>query len=70
VVEQVEIVKQAQAGDREALSALVDQFQIPALRTAQIILGDIQDAEDTVQEVWIQVLHSLPTLHDPNSFNA
>jgi len=70
VEEQVEIVKKAQAGGREALQILVDQYHIPALRAAQIILGDPQDAEDTVQEVWIQVLRSLGSLRDPSRFNA
>ncbi len=70
MAEQVEIVKQAQAGGLEALRTLVDQYHIPALRTAQIILGDAQDAEDTVQEVWIQVLRSLRSLRDPSRFNA
>lgn len=68
--EQVEIVKKAQAGGQEALQALVDQYHIPALRAAQIILGDPQDAEDIVQEVWIQVLRSLGSLRDPGRFNA
>jgi RNA polymerase sigma-70 factor (ECF subfamily) len=70
VIEQAEIVKQAQAGSQEALRALIDQYHIPALHTAQIILGDPQDAEDAVQEIWIQVLHSLGSLRDPSRFPA
>ncbi len=58
MTEQLEIIKLAQAGSEEALHTLVDRFYTPALRVAQNILGDPQDAEDTVQEVWIDVLRS------------
>ncbi len=69
MIGQVEIVKQAQAGSQEALRTLVDQLYIPALRVAQNILGDPQDAEDAVQEVWIEVFRSLGSLRDPDRFN-
>jgi RNA polymerase sigma-70 factor (ECF subfamily) len=61
-------VRQAQAGDREAFGALVEQFQ----RTVHAIclrrLGNPSEAIELTQEVFLHVLRRLDQLREPERF--
>ncbi|MEP7163665.1 MAG: RNA polymerase sigma factor [Ferruginibacter sp.] len=54
-----EIVAQLRHGDEEAFKKLVSLFQQKVFNTALNFLQNQQDAEDTAQEVFIQVFHSI-----------
>jgi RNA polymerase sigma-70 factor, ECF subfamily len=62
------LVRRAQAGDREAFGALVEQFQ----RTVHAIclrrLGNPSEALEMTQEVFLHVLRRLDQLREPERF--
>src|SRR3954469_21610030 len=62
------LVRQAQAGDREAFGELVEQFQ----RTVHAIclrrLGNPSEALEMTQEVFLHVLRRLDQLREPERF--
>ncbi len=62
------LVRQAQAGDREAFGELVEQFQ----RTVHAIclrrLGNTSEALEMTQEVFLHVLRRLDQLREPERF--
>jgi RNA polymerase sigma-70 factor, ECF subfamily len=58
------------AGDEKAFSALYDQFGQRLYRAALGMLGSGQDAEDTVQEVFVAVFQSRRLLIHVQDFTA
>lgn len=66
----VGLVEQAQAGDRFAFEALVEQRLDWAFRTARAILGSEADARDATQETFIHAWRELPRLRDPERFDS
>ena len=64
----VATVHRARSGDPDAVNQLVRLYHQPALRVAQNILGDPQEAEDVLQEAWIVVIRSLPGLREAEKF--
>jgi len=55
------MIRYAQAGDREAFAALFEQYKNLVYKTAYLILGDVHEAEDALQEVFLSVHKSLTT---------
>lgn len=49
-------------GDQQAFSEIVDQYSTLMLRTASMIVGDRDIAEDVVQDAFIQAWHHLADL--------
>ena len=58
------------SGDREAFSRLVDETSGHIYQTALRILGDVQDAEDALQETYIKALHALPDFEGRSSLKT
>ncbi len=61
-LEQEYLVNRATQGDHEAFSQIVDKYSTLMLRTATMIVGDRDIAEDVVQDALIQAWHHLPDL--------
>lgn len=57
--EQEAMVSRALQGDQEAFAAIVDRYGTLLLRTATMIVGDRDVAEDVVQDSLIQAWHHL-----------
>ena len=55
-------VIRALQGDQQAFSEIVDQYSTLMLRTASMIVGDRDIAEDVVQDAFIQAWHHLADL--------
>ncbi len=62
------LVLKAQAGDREALDALLTRMQGPLFRYLRAVLGDATLAEDVLQEVLFTIYRKLDWLRDPALF--
>jgi len=57
-----QLVIRALQGDQQAFSDIVDQYSTLMLRTASMIVGDRDIAEDVVQDAFIQAWHHLADL--------
>ena len=62
--EQKLLVARVLQGDQQAFVDIVDQFSALMLRTAAMIVGDRDIAEDVVQDALIQAWHHLPDLRE------
>ena len=61
----LQLILRAQTGNRPAFAALFEQYKNLVFRSAFLILGNTQDAEDVLQEVFVHVYKSL-TAFDPH----
>lgn len=63
-------VLRARAGDRDAFDHLATRVVDRLYRVARLILRDTERAEDAVQEALVRCWRDLPTLREPNRFEA
>jgi RNA polymerase sigma-70 factor (ECF subfamily) len=63
-------VFQAQHGDRDAFSRLVDLYDKRLLYFVRRILGDTEGCFDILQTVWLIVYRKLPDLKSPDAFRV
>ena len=52
---QAQLLQRVAAGDRQAVSELYDQIAAPLFSVAVRILGDAADAEEVIQDVFVQL---------------
>lgn len=64
------LVLKAQAGDREALDALLERMQGPLYRYLRAVTGDAALAEDLLQETLFTIYRKLEWLREPALFEA
>ena len=55
----MQIILRAQSGDREAFAILFEQYKNLVYKTAYLMLGESTEAEDALQEIFVQVYKSL-----------
>jgi DNA-directed RNA polymerase specialized sigma24 family protein len=67
---QTTLIHRAAAGDVEAFSRLVREFQDVAVGYGVAILGDVHAAEDAAQEAFLAMHSRLWQLRDPVAFPA
>lgn len=65
--EQQRIVFQALQGDEAGFNAIVETYSALMIRTAAMIVGDRDIAEDVVQDALIQAWHHLPDLREASA---
>jgi RNA polymerase sigma-70 factor, ECF subfamily len=68
--EQHQLVSRALRGDQAAFDDIVTQYSSLMLRTASMIVGDRDIAEDVVQDALIQVWHHLPELREARALRS
>lgn len=66
----VELVRQAREGDRDAFDLLMTAAVDHLYRIARLILRDTDRAEDAAQEALVRCWRDLRTLRDPERFDA
>src|SRR5438132_356858 len=64
------LLKQAVAGEREALEELFGRYRLVAYRVAHRLLGNEADALDAVQEAFVKALLHLPSFQGRSSFKT
>jgi RNA polymerase sigma factor (sigma-70 family) len=69
-LDQSELVKRCQTGDKNAFEELYHSTCHQALKTAYLISGRRGVAEDIVQEAFIQCYKEIKRLKEPNAFYA
>ncbi|HEX5014303.1 MAG TPA: RNA polymerase sigma factor [Candidatus Limnocylindrales bacterium] len=65
-----DLVRRAQAGDREAFDALMTSAVDRLLGIARMILHDLDAAEDAVQDALVRCWQDLPALRSADRFDA
>lgn len=55
-----------QLGEHGALDALVDRWHTRLWQYVRRMSGDDESAAETVQDIWLRVLRSIPQLRDPS----
>ncbi len=65
-----ELVLAAQEGDRLAFGQLVERYERAVYNTALRRLGNHAEAQELVQEVFVQALRKLPQLREPAAFGG
>ena len=65
-----ELVRRAREGDRDAFDTLLTEGIDRLYRIARLILRDFDRAEDAVQEALVRCWRDLPSLRDPDRFDA
>jgi RNA polymerase sigma-70 factor, ECF subfamily len=58
--EKLLIIFRAQNGNKEAFASLFEQYKNLVYKTAYLMLGEVSEAEDALQEIFLQVYKSLP----------
>jgi RNA polymerase sigma-70 factor (ECF subfamily) len=57
------LIRRSQAGDEAAHAALFQEYKNLVYKTAYLMLGNANEAEDVLQEVFINVFKSISTYH-------
>lgn len=64
------LIPQCIAGNEDAIAKLVHQYETGVFRLALSIVGDVAEANEITQDVFIAALRSLPAYQDKKSFKA
>ncbi|HXQ37946.1 MAG TPA: sigma-70 family RNA polymerase sigma factor [Anaerolineales bacterium] len=67
-MDDAEAIKRCQQGDREAFRHLVERYQKRAVAQAMVILWNRDDAEDAVQEAFIDAFKAIGTFDTARTF--
>jgi len=57
----IELVQRAAAGDRAAFAAIYERHRTVVYRFARLMSGSDATAEDVTQEVFVTLIHTIPT---------
>lgn len=64
------VVLRVQAGDRAAFHELVEQYQRRLTYYVHRLVGDVEQAHDLLQEIWLEAFRRLGRLESPAAFRV
>jgi RNA polymerase sigma-70 factor (ECF subfamily) len=64
------LVLRCQTGDERAFAELIERYNPRLLRFLRQMLGDVHTADDTMQDVWLEVFRNIAKLRDTGTFSA
>jgi RNA polymerase sigma-70 factor (ECF subfamily) len=70
ITEDSELVARAKAGDRDAFGELVERHESKVYGLCLKMLGNAEDAEDVLQEVFIKAYEALPRFREEARFST
>ena len=62
------LLKKAIKGDIESFERLIEKYQVKAYNIALRMMGNEEDAKDTLQDAWIKIYKSLKKFRQDSSF--
>ncbi len=65
-----ELIQKVREGDRNSFKGLYDLYKDRVFSTAIRILGNVQDAEDAAQEIFIRIFRTIKTFREDAAFSA
>ncbi|MEI7500264.1 MAG: RNA polymerase sigma factor [Bacteroidota bacterium] len=65
-----ELIQGTLRRDRNALQYLVNQYQKQVIKTAFYFLGNMEDAEDLSQEIFLDIIHSMKSFKRSSSLST
>jgi len=65
-----EVVRRVLAGEVDAFAALVVRHRERMVRYARHMMGDLDEAEDVVQDAFVRAYRALPRCAEPDRFDA
>ncbi|HJA92302.1 MAG TPA: RNA polymerase sigma factor [Candidatus Eisenbergiella merdipullorum] len=69
-MDEQELIRQLQMGSREAFDRIYELYHVQAYRTAVFLTGSRMDAEDIVQDAFVQVYLHAKELKQPAGFKS
>ncbi len=69
-MDEQQAITRLKQGDLAGLEFLVRQYQVKAVHTAYLIIGDFAVAEDVVQTVFLRVAHKINQFDDQRAFHS
>ncbi len=67
-MEEIKLVKQFKGGDKSAFDALYEKYKNTLLRMSYLVSGNLDDAEDIVQETFVKCYLHIGDLKKPEGF--
>lgn len=67
---ELELISRVIVRDREAISSLVAMYEAKVIKTAYYFLGNMEDAEDLSQDIFMKILDSLPRFNQSSSLST
>src|SRR3989339_693536 len=68
--EDLELINRFLNGNREAFEMLVKKYQNRTINTAYSLVGNVSDAEDIAQDVFLKIYRSLGTFNAQAKFSS
>lgn len=65
-----ELIRGLTSGNRDAVAYLVETYQKKVIKTAYYYLGDMEEAEDTAQEVFLDIIRSAGKFRGSSAFST